>query len=61
MIVVLIAGQLMARSRAGLGLTIVALLASLALAASDRRSMAGGLNARRLIVAAVVLAALLMT
>jgi O-antigen ligase len=61
MIVVLIAGQLMARSRAGLGLTIVALLASLALAASDRRSIAGGLNARRLIFAAVALAALLTT
>jgi O-antigen ligase len=61
MIFVLIAGQLMARSRAGLGLTIVALLASLALAASDRRSIAGGLNARRLIFAAVALTVLLTT
>ena len=61
LIVVLIAGQLMSRSRAGLGLTIIALLAWLALAASDRRSMAGGLNARRLIIAAMVVAALLTT
>jgi O-antigen ligase len=37
LLVVLLAGQIMARSRMGLGLTIVALLGALALGASDRR------------------------
>ena len=54
-LVVLVAAQAMARSRAGLGLTIVALFGALALAASDRRNVTG-VSAVKLIGGAVVLA-----
>jgi O-antigen ligase len=40
-LVILITGQAMARSRAGLGLTIVALFGAIALMVSDRRSTSG--------------------
>jgi O-antigen ligase len=54
-LVTLIAAQAMARSRAGLGLAIVALLGTFALAFSDRRS-APGLTPIKLILGATVLA-----
>jgi hypothetical protein len=47
--VTFIAGQLMARSRAGLGLSIVALLAALALGLSDRRAASSGARSAKLI------------
>jgi len=51
--VVLIAGEAMARSRAGLALTIVALLAIFALAFTDRRQKPGA-SPSKLLVAAVI-------
>jgi O-antigen ligase len=48
-IVVLLSGQAMARSRAGLGLTIVALVGAVALAGSDRRSTSGVTPAKMLL------------
>jgi O-antigen ligase len=55
LLVALVAAQAMARSRAGLGLTIVALAGAFALAFFDRRD-ASGLTPARLIVGAVGLA-----
>jgi O-antigen ligase len=54
-LVILVAAQAIARSRAGLGLTIVALLAAMALAFRDRRNTAG-VTPTRLMLAATALA-----
>jgi O-antigen ligase len=54
-LVTLVAGQAIARSRAGLGLTMVALLGCMALAASDRRTTSG-ITPSRLLGAAAILA-----
>jgi O-antigen ligase len=54
-LVVLVAAQAMARSRAGLGLTIAALIGAAALAARDRRNSAG-ITPARLMLAATALA-----
>ncbi len=54
-VVVLVAGQTMARSRAGLVLTIIALLGAFALAVSDRRATTG-LTPTKLLGGAVTLA-----
>jgi O-antigen ligase len=54
-IVLLLAGQAMARSRAGLGLTIVALLGAFALAFSDRR-VGTGVTRNKVLVGAITLA-----
>lgn len=56
-LVLLVAAQAMARSRAGLGLTIVALFGALALALTDRRTTAG-LTPTRLLTGATTLAVL---
>jgi O-antigen ligase len=53
-IVALLAGQMISRSRAGLGLTIVALLAIAAMANADAREKPG-LSASKLMAAAVIL------
>jgi O-antigen ligase len=52
-IIIIIAGEAMARSRAGLGLTIVALLAVFALSFRDRRN-ASGAKASKIILAAIM-------
>jgi O-antigen ligase len=54
-LVMLVAAEVASRSRAGLGLTIVALLGCMALAASDRRT-ATGITPARLLAAAAALA-----
>jgi O-antigen ligase len=54
-LVILVAAQAIARSRAGLGLTIVALLAAMALAFCDRRNSTG-VTPARLMLAAIALA-----
>jgi O-antigen ligase len=54
-LVALVAAQVMARSRAGLGLAIIALLGALALALADRRK-ATGVTPARVLGATVVLA-----
>jgi O-antigen ligase len=54
-LVILVAGQAMARSRAGLGLTIVALLGAVALAFRDRRNTSS-VTPTRLLFAATALA-----
>jgi O-antigen ligase len=54
-LVMLVAAEVTARSRAGLGLTIVALLGCMALAASDRRT-ATGITPSRLLASAALLA-----
>jgi O-antigen ligase len=54
-LVILVAGQAIARSRAGLGLTMVALLGAVALAFRDRRNTSG-VTAARLLFAATALA-----
>jgi O-antigen ligase len=54
-LVILVAGQAIARSRAGLGLTIVALLGAVALAFRDRRNTSG-VTPTRLLFAATALA-----
>jgi O-antigen ligase len=54
-LVVLVAAQAMARSRAGLGLTIFALLGVYAIAAADRRSTSG-ITSTKLLVGAMALA-----
>lgn len=59
-LVVLVAAQLMARSRAGLGLTIIALLGILALPLSDRRA-ASGVTPSKLLFGAVALAGVFAT
>jgi O-antigen ligase len=56
-LVILVAAQAIARSRAGLGLTIAALLGAMALAFWDRRNASGATPAR-LLLAAVALAAM---
>lgn len=58
LLVVLLAGEAMARSRAGLGLTILALLGAFALGVSDRR-VASGWTSTRLLGGAIVFAVLL--
>ena len=55
LLVVLLAGEAMARSRAGLGLTILALFAAFALGFSDRR-VRSGLTSNKVLVGAVALA-----
>jgi len=57
-LVVLVAAQVMTRSRAGLGLTIAALLGAFWLALSDRR-VATGVSAVKLLLGAIALALLL--
>jgi O-antigen ligase len=54
-LVILVAGQAIARSRAGLGLTIVALVGAVALAFRDRRNVSG-VTPTRLLFAATALA-----
>ena len=56
-LVLLVAGQAMARSRAGLGLTIVALFGAFAVALSDKRNTSG-VTPVKLLVGAIVLAAM---
>jgi O-antigen ligase len=56
-LVVLVAAQAMARSRAGLGLTIAALFGALVLAVSDRRATSG-VTPARLLLGATTLAAI---
>jgi hypothetical protein len=56
--IVIIAGEAMARSRAGLGFTIAALLAAFVLAFTDRRN-ASGAKPSKLLLAAMVLAIVL--
>ena len=51
-LVILVAAQAIARSRAGLGLTIAALLGAMALAFWDRRNTSGVTPARLLVAAA---------
>jgi O-antigen ligase len=58
--VMLVAAQAVARSRAGLGLTIVALLGTLVLAFTDRRG-ASGVTPAKVLAAAIGLAALFAT
>lgn len=53
-LVVLLSGQAMARSRAGVGLTIIALFGALALAFSDRRAVTGVTPAKLLLGAGAV-------
>lgn len=55
-LVVLVSAQAMTRSRAGLGLTIIALVGGLALALSDRRTTSSGISSAKLIAGAIVLA-----
>jgi O-antigen ligase len=55
LLVVLLAGEAMARSRAGLGLTIVALLGAFALGVSDRR-VGRGVTPNKVLFGAVTLA-----
>jgi O-antigen ligase len=57
LLVVLLAAQAMARSRAGLGLTIIALFGAFALAFSDRRTTSG-VTPAKLLTGAIALAAL---
>lgn len=59
-LVVLVGAQAMARSRAGLGLTIVALLGAFALSLSDRRSPSG-ITPTKMLVGAVGLAMMFAT
>lgn len=58
LLIVLVGAQAMARSRAGLGLTIIALLGAFALAFSERENTSGRTPAR-LLVGAIVLAVML--
>ena len=58
LLVVLLAGEAMARSRAGLGLTIVALFGAFALGVSDRR-VGTGFTPSKLLVGAIALAVIL--
>lgn len=59
-LVVLVSGQAMARSRAGLGLTIIALAGAFALAFSGRRTTSG-LTPTQIFIAALVLAGMFAT
>ena len=56
-LVIFLAGQAMARSRAGLLLTIVALFGAIALAVTDRRN-ASGVTPAKLMTGAITLAAI---
>jgi O-antigen ligase len=56
-LIVLIAGETVARSRAGLFLTIVALAGAFALVFTDRRSASSGVTPSKLLVGVVLLAA----
>ena len=60
LLVVFVAGEVMARSRAGLGLTIVALLGAFLLAYSDRRTVSAMTPARLLLGLAVLTAMFLV-
>jgi O-antigen ligase len=57
---VFVAGEILSRSRAGLGLTIIALLGAFVLLYSDRRRMAGMTSARLLLGLAVLMTLLLV-
>ena len=59
LLVVLVAGEMMARSRAGLFLTILALLGGFALAYSDRRTLLG-MTPAKLLLGLVILAAMFL-
>ena len=59
-LVILLSGQAMARSRAGVGLSIIALFGAFALAVSDRRTTAG-LSSAKLLLGAIVLALVFAT
>ena len=59
LLVVLLAAQAMARSRAGIGLTMVALLAAFSLSVSDRRVRGGESATSRLLFGAITLATIL--
>jgi O-antigen ligase len=59
-LVALVSAQAMARSRAGLGLTIVALIGAFALAFSERRATSG-LTPTRIFVVAILLAGMFAT
>jgi O-antigen ligase len=54
LLVVFVAGEILSRSRAGLGLTIIALLGAFVLAYSDRRARSGLTSARVLLGLAVL-------
>ena len=56
--VILLIAQAMARSRAGIGLTMVALLAAFSLGIVDHRVASGGSTTRRLLFGAIALAVL---
>ena len=60
LLVVFVAGEILSRSRAGLGLTIIALLGAFVLLYSDRRRMSGMTSARLLLGLAVLMALLLV-
>jgi hypothetical protein len=55
-LVILLAGEFTTRSRAGLGLTMVALFGALALGFSDRRASSRGTHNKKLLLGAVALA-----
>jgi O-antigen ligase len=59
LLVVFVAGEILSRSRAGLGLTIVALLGAFVLGYSDRRARSG-LTMARLLLGMIVLTTLLV-
>ena len=59
LLVLLLAAQAVARSRAGMGLTIVALLGAFALGASNQRDTAEASATRRLLFAAIAIAIVL--
>jgi hypothetical protein len=63
-LVIILAGQAMARSRAGLVLTIVALFGAFALAVTDQRTSSGGSLAKvtpaKLMMGAIILAVILV-
>ena len=59
LLVVLLAAQAMARSRAGIGLTMVALLGAFSLGVVDRRVASEGSTTRRLLFGAIALAVVL--
>ena len=59
LLVVLLAAQAMARSRAGIGLTMVALLGAFSLGVADRRATSEQSATRRLLVGAIAVAIVL--
>jgi O-antigen ligase len=60
LLVMFVAGEVLSRSRAGLGLTIVALLGAFVLAYSDRRARSGMTSARLLLGLAILTALVLV-